>query len=209
MGLITRSEAVHRLKIISTKINNAISACREGHWQESFTSLEEAQLQIEAILPHVEEASDTEHDLVASLTPNPMGGSQGIGGMGYRGSSHSEPKKKAASNGGNGIPKPIPIVTPPPPQAIITPPPVTPFDMPEPEPVVETFDMTRISGRPEFLAQFANGTVLPLTPEELRVSDVFGKLPSATQEKIANKFNETGKPVAVKLRPRALSVKES
>lgn len=139
MGLITRSEAEHRLKIIAASINQAIREIRDGAWQRALTDVDEAIQRLDVLAPHIMEASNSpqcQPEPLGSLkygTPSPI-----TGGMGYRGSSHSSsgefsssvrvtsiertpstPKTEPAPP--PPIPEPIPVRKP-----IITPPPSGP-----------------------------------------------------------------------------------
>jgi hypothetical protein len=194
MGLITRSEAAHRLKIISTQVNNSVSACREGHWAECQRAAAEAIRALEGIIPHLEEAASTETELVGSLKyGTPPATPKRNGGMGYRGSSH---KPEPSAPRANKPPEPIkaPIITPP-----------TEPEPQDPGDVVE-FDLNRIAGTSEFLEQFKRGTVAPLTADELKISERFGKLSESIRERISKRFRETGKPVAMRLRQVSIKV---
>ena len=186
MGCITRAEAAHRLKIISAQVNNAVSACRLGHWAESHRAAAEALRALETLVPHLEEAASTETELVGSFPKR-------NGGMGYRGSTH---KPEPFTPRTNKPPEPIkpPIVTPP------------PVEEPQDPGEVVEFNPTRIAGTAEFLDQFKLGTVAPLTTEELKISDRFGKLSESVRERITNRFRETGKPVAMRLRQVSIKV---
>lgn len=189
MGIITRAEATHRLKIISSTINNASSAARDGNWSRSREAADEAMALLSSILPHLEEASnDGPSNAVAPLSDEAKAR---IGGMGYRGSSHSpRSSRKNPIVSSNAPPAPIPV-----PQPIITPPPENT------EPV--RFDLSRIANRPEFLAQFSQigaGAIAPLTAEELEQSKIFNNLPVALQSKIAAEYNKTGNAVYVRLK---------
>jgi hypothetical protein len=194
MGCITRAEAAHRLKILATQINNAVSACREGHWAESHRAAAEALRALETLVPHLEEATSTETELVGSLKYGvPPTTPKRNGGMGYRGSTH---KPEPFTPRTNKPPEPIkpPIVTPP------------PVEEPQDPGEVVEFNPTRIAGTAEFLDQFKLGTVAPLTTEELKISDRFGKLSESVRERITNRFRETGKPVAMRLRQVPIKV---
>jgi len=140
-SIITRSEATHRLKIISSKVNNAISAIRDGNWTEGYNSALEAGEFLEALFPHLEEASEapaspvvTRHSL-RNVRISADEAFERIGGMGYRGSSHESKPVGSLQYGvppntppppikiNTAPPRPV-IITPPPPIAIVTPPPI-------------------------------------------------------------------------------------
>ncbi len=178
--MITRSEAVHRLKIITSTLNGALSAIREGHWQEGSTAAEDAAALLDSILPHLEEAAQNESELVGSLkygAPPPAP----VHAMGYR---------------GNGNRAEAPRFTVPP-KPIVTPPPVAPKLAP-PEDLIETetltFDLMTIMGTAERLSTDD-------VPEmDYAATRRFDALPVDLQEKVTARYRATGKPVTIKLR---------
>ena len=200
MGIITRAEATHRLKLITAKLNCANTAVRDGNWKEGASEANEAWELLSGILPHLDEAADE--------SPVPVR----VGGMGYRGNhNHHEEEPVGSLKYGTppaapfrvldyAPPEPIanlpkPIVTPPRPQPIITPPPAT--QLPEPESAV--FDLSRIAGREEYVKAAFTGAP-SLTDEEWVITELFDKLPQSLQDKITEQYAATGKPVTVRLK---------
>lgn len=119
MGLITKGEATHRLKLIAIKLNNAATSARDGDWELAQEATEEARAMIDSILPHLDEAAnDPQYQAQATR-----------GGMGYRGgtgwqehvygTSGSNPPSKKKNHSAPPVvsyrpPSPIDIPTPPP-----------------------------------------------------------------------------------------------
>src|SRR5207237_1653129 len=153
---------------ISTKITNAVSSAREGTWAESQEAVQDALSLLQTILPHLEEAAEAQASGVLPSTPPPSNG----GGMGYRGSSYSQAKQAAQTAvktapvkraPHSSIPKPIPIPEPVPEPPVDNTPPVK-------------FDISRMPGRPEFLACLAQGSVETLYTEEMLYADIFSRI---------------------------------
>ena len=210
MGLITRAEATHRLKIISTKVNNSASAARDGSWKDACESANEAQLLLESLLPHLEEAFDA--------TPEPV--RSGCGSMGYRGSAgqteyerqkqflknHTvkqevwEPKKVSSTFSVSSVvpPPPIvlpklPIITPAPPVQKIVPPPVM-----EPEEV--WFNPLRMSGPIYAWSCFNDHNTPSLTEQEWEMTELFERQAKEFQQNVIDEYNRTGRPVFCRLK---------
>ena len=133
-NLISRSEAQFRLRNIGAKIALAVSASREGDWQDAFSHAWDAKELLDQIVPHLEEASGHQREFLPN-EPEPLGSLKygtppSIGGMGYRGSNHSssqEPSRPIDVTPPKPINLPKVIITPPPPpppKPIITPPPL-------------------------------------------------------------------------------------
>ena len=202
MSIITRSEASHRLKIISALASRSAGAARDGEWRESAEAAASALRLLETILPHLEEADNLEPQKRGSATYNPPVIGK-VGGMGYRGSSNGAAKQR---------PKPIPR------PAIITPPPVVTGlgntikgVVPEPikveVPVVlMSFDLKKIDGTPEFQIwqqeAYQTGEPSMRTDEELTAATKFWDLPLELQERIAAKYREIGGPVVLRMRQK-------
>lgn len=205
MGVITRSEASHRLKIISTMVNNAVSACREGNWQEAVESANEATKCLDIMIPHLEEAAELDPALSVRMQ-NPR---DTTGGFGYRGgagngnpgptitATHSS--KKIGSKVQPSSPKPpAPIARPTPPPAPVAPP------VPAPEPRQVIFDISKIAGTPEYDAAVnlrGGGEIyVELTDEEWIMTKEFNALTPDLQDRILKHCRNTGKPVSVRLK---------
>jgi hypothetical protein len=207
---ITRSEAVHRLKLASAAINCAIVDCREGLWGQTNRELQEALEILNRLAPHVKEVAGAEAVVVASSPytspPAPA-----------HSASHSHAPRERHTPSSTAPPKPIPIpkpapAPPPPPISmpkpiprprpapaagaprppIITPPPARPAP-PPPEPEYEdvVFNLTRIPGRPEYA--FTGGP--SLTNDELLVAVKFAHLSYEAQARVVEEFRRTGAPV--------------
>ena len=175
-SIITRSEATHRLKIISSKVNGAISAIRDGNWIEGYDSALEAGEFLEALLPHLDEASEASPVVTPSTNER-------IGGMGYRGSSHESKPVGSLQYGvpSNTPPPPIKInaapprpiiITPPPPIAIVTPPPI-PKRVFVPPPPVERKPEVVVSGEYEYNMPWRSemdGKAFDQLPEERQMA---------------------------------------
>jgi hypothetical protein len=207
MGVITRSEASHRLKIISTMVNNAVSASREGNWQESVEAAIEAAKCLDIMIPHLEEAAESDPAL-AVRTQNSRDGS---GGFGYRGgagngsgptitATHSS--KKIGSKVQPSSPKPpAPIKLPTP---AVAPAPIVVPSAPTPEPRQVTLDISKIAGTPEYDAAVnlrGGGEIyVELTDEEWTMTKEFNALTPDLQDRILKHCRNTGKPVSVRLK---------
>lgn len=99
MGVITRQEAAHRLRIIASLANSGVSAARDGNWREAFSQAYDLRDALNKLMPHLEEAAEaaaegllpgfSEADNVGSLAYNPPPQPRRTGGMGYRGNGYS------------------------------------------------------------------------------------------------------------------------
>jgi hypothetical protein len=224
MGLITRSEATHRLKLMANKVNQAASAARDGLWDEAATAVVEANELLEAILPHLTEAS-MESAVPEAWQKKVYGTGAATsgtkGGLGYRGSSHSHPspdqppppdeddtvnvtppapikvKKRVILT----PPPAIPIVTPPPapvkPRVIIPPAPPRPAaPPPPPPPEVRVFDLGAISGQLDWYARSKSNPAVD--PTDWDMTEAFERLSKETKDKIAAAYRANGgKPVSI------------
>jgi hypothetical protein len=225
-NLISRQEASHRLKIISARVNAAVSATREGHWGEAAKAAAEARHFLDTLIPHLDEAAEVETQLVGSLGYNPPvpDKPKRTGGMGYRGSSHNrgpvvehsretfaEQATRIFERGSSAPPKPIDLPKPEP--RVFAMPPVGAQEQsaPEPQPEPEvirfesvTFDLSRIPGT----SAWHDGIVTAetLTLEEAAVAEHYYRLSDALQKKIEARWAATGQPVTVKLRPVEVKV---
>jgi len=132
MGLITRSEAAHRLKLISSHLSCAITAAREGEWEQCSNAAVEVSDLLDALRPHLAEAAEAfPSPPVGSLKYNPPAPDKAdrSGGLGYRGSSHSRPDPNGIYRNMTTGKPPAPIAFTPPsqkfvePRVLITPPP--------------------------------------------------------------------------------------
>jgi len=190
MSIITRAEAAYRLKIICGKLNSAISAVRDGDWDAGSADANEALDLLAVSCKHLDEAS--------ADAPIPTGR---VGGMGYRGNSHREEKPLGSLQYGTPPPEPIRVNTKPPvpikQQPIVTPPPVLPR-LNAPEPIVK-FDLSRISGQPEWCAATRNGAA-SLTEEEWEITELFDRMTKEMQDHIATQYRNTGAPVLVRIK---------
>jgi hypothetical protein len=211
MANISRSEAIQRLHIIGENVRAAMQAVRADEWEESVLRAEMALDQLQKLTPWLEEASNN-----APARPN-VTVPEHIGGMGYRGSTGGR-KSAGDTFSISGMPEIIPMPnrmpptplpdrdpTPPRPiqprpapaqhKPIITPPP----PLPQPEEEV-TFDLTRMPGQVPYIVACEDGPQPPLTEAELKSAKRFEQLPEKLQDKIKQKYVETGKPVTTRLR---------
>src|ERR1044072_9367399 len=85
MSIISRSEAVWKLKTVSSDVNSAISCIREGLWRAGLDAAIEARDRLEAIITHLEEAVAAEPEVQAEAT-------RSSGGLGYRGRTAATPR---------------------------------------------------------------------------------------------------------------------
>jgi hypothetical protein len=187
MNLITRSEASHRLKIISTLINNAVSAVRDGNWEECSNAANDALDLLSKIIPHLEEA--TEETPVAPR----------IGGMGYRGSNNIV-EKESTTTIRSSLAPPVPISLPKKKVTITAIPTVTSHPIVTPPPIISqleetrTFDLTRICGQ---LAYYKCVQADPDVHPNWEMTEAFDRLPKDQQERVITLYNQTGKPVTL------------
>ena len=94
MGLITRSEAAHRLKIIQSHLSCAINAAREGEWEACSNAAVEVSDLLDAIRPHLAEAAEEfPSPPVGSLKYNPPMPDKTDHAFGYSGSASTRSKK--------------------------------------------------------------------------------------------------------------------
>ena len=139
-NLITRSEAAHRLKIIASHLSCAITAAREGEWENCSNAAVEVSDLLDAIRPHLAEVAEAfPTPPVGSLKYNPPVSDKTDHAFGYSGSASTR-SKKVDPNGiyagmTNGKPPsplspPAPIAFTPPsvrfapePRVLVTPPP--------------------------------------------------------------------------------------
>jgi hypothetical protein len=206
MGVITRSEAVHRLKLLSSKLSNAVTECRDGRWKNCHLAAFEAQELLDALMPHLEEASIIEVETVGAMSSTPYTippETKSTGGMGYRGGAGNKVSSSAPPppivNRGSAPPPPIArpkaTVTPrpaaaPPKPIIVTPPPVT-RKLEE----TKTFDLSRISGQEAWWKRSQSDTTID--PTDWEMTDAFDRLTSDEKAKIVKKYNETKQPVTL------------
>ena len=196
MGLITRSEAAHRLKLISSHLSCAITAAREGEWEKCSDAAVEVSDLLDSLRPHLTEAAEAfPTPPVGSLKYNPPEPDKArTGGLGYRGSSHSRPDPNGIYRDMTSGKPPSPIAFAPPsqrfapqPRVLVTPPPPL---APPTTPVIQ-FDPTRMAGRPEYDGQ-------PQSPREASAERIFSLLIPKMQEKILDQYRVTGSPVCMK-----------
>ncbi len=212
--MINRSEAVHTLKLASAAVNNAISGVREGYWRAGVSAVQDAIKNLETLLPLLEGNADIESEFLDAVQPR--GGGLGYQGSRHRPSAYSNEDRHATRNYPETTQYPVVNNTPPPKLGNRKPPiiPPAPVSQPGPAPTVIPegpikFDLSRITGMPEFLESFSKGTVSPLDGEEQRVCDLFNRLPEVTREKIISRYRENGKPVFMKIREVPIRVKET
>lgn len=210
MGLITRGEATHRLKLIATKLNCSATAARDGDWKEACETANEAQTLLEGILLHLEEAFDQAPEV------RPSHGAMGYRGSAWQQSIYGSPSDEPSPSTSTSIPDPInlmppaPIILPRPP--IVTPPPqptprvlITPLPAP---PVVEveqevTFDLQYVQGTDAYQDRISADPNAPLAMDNedwLQATRIFESLPLSHQEQITEIYHRTGKPVSVTLK---------
>lgn len=203
MNIITRSEAVYRLRLVSSQVSRAINETRDGDWDRAVIAIEEMAEMVVRLLPHLREARDfdpSNRPPVGSLrfgTPP-----ERIGGMGYRGSTHQTETPKAPRR--HAPPEPLeegpvapppPIALPkcpsPPPRVIITPPPPPPPVPPPPPPVEKvipegweqvTFD----------IALFLGGVLSSANADLFRR---YSALPAEQRKQILGEHGRTHRPV--------------
>ena len=94
MGLITRSEAAHRLKIIASHLFCAITAARKGEWEACSNAAVEVSDLLDAIRPHLAEADEAfTAPPVGNLKYNPPAPDKTDHAFGYSGSASTRSKK--------------------------------------------------------------------------------------------------------------------
>jgi len=204
MGLITRSEASHRLKLIASYTNNAASAARDGEWTRAAECANEVQSLLSTLLPHLEEAAEAHPREVGSLSYSPP--APRVRSLGYRGTWDENGNRRTDSTGANKPPapivlksRPVSVAAPPTPislrKPIVTPP-------PEVKKLEETrtFDLSLMSiGEPEHYRRLQEDLAAGRPPTETNweMTEAFDRLPPELKQQVIRRYRETGAPVSL------------